>query len=70
MRRRPRVSLQKVRFQRWLPQEQIVPGEDVEYSATLEAVCYAHNKLDVLKAEVPVSTDSGHADDPDRYHLV
>ena len=34
-----------VGFQDWFPEEHIFPEEDVEYSATLKAVRYAHNKL-------------------------
>jgi SulP family sulfate permease len=59
-----------VGFQSWFPVENIFPEEEEEYSATLKAVRYAHNKLDALKPKVPLSTNSEHAEDPDLYYLV
>ncbi|MGB9221834.1 SulP family inorganic anion transporter [Mycobacterium sp.] len=57
--------LNNVGLQSWFPAEHIFPEEDVEYSATLKAVRYAHAKRDAVGAE-PAEA----AEDPDFYYLV
>ncbi|MEB4211260.1 SulP family inorganic anion transporter [Mycobacterium sp. 94-17] len=42
--------LTNVGFQRWFPAEQVFPEEEEEFSATLKAVRYAHNRLAGRKA--------------------
>jgi sulfate permease, SulP family len=59
-----------VGFQSWFPTEQIFPEEDEEYSATLKAVRYAHNKLDAAQDKARVTTNSEHAGEADLYYLV
>jgi sulfate permease, SulP family len=57
--------LNNVGLQSWFPAEHIFPEEDVEYSATLKAVRYAHAARDALESK-PVTTTQ----DPDLYYLV
>ena len=57
--------LNNVGLQSWFPAEHIFPEEDVEYSATLKAVRYAHAKRDAVGAE-----SAEAAEDPDFYYLV
>ncbi|OBG58955.1 MULTISPECIES: SulP family inorganic anion transporter [unclassified Mycobacterium] len=59
--------LHNVGFQGWFPAEQVFPEEDEEFSATLKAVRYAHNKSDV---QSPVTTPPELAPHPELYYLV
>lgn len=59
--------LHNVGFQGWFPAQQVFPEEDEEFSATLKAVRYAHNKLE---AQAPVSTQPELAPHPELYYLV
>ena len=62
--------LNNVGFQSWFPAEHVFPEEDEEYSATLKAVRYAHNKLAELKLKPPFTSAPELADAPDLYYLV
>jgi sulfate permease, SulP family len=59
--------LKNVGFQRWIPAEHVFPEEDEEYSATLKAVRYAHNKLAEPKPKESLATAPEHAE---LYYLV
>jgi SulP family sulfate permease len=58
--------LKNVGFQGWFPAEHVFPEEDEEYSATLKAVRYAHNKLAELKLKEPLTAPG----DAELYYLV
>ena len=45
--------LNNVGFESWFTAEHVFPEEDEDYSATLKAVRYAHNKLAELKLKAP-----------------
>jgi len=62
--------LNNVGFQSWFPAEHIFPEEDEEYSATLKAVRYAHNKLAELRLKEPFTTAPEHAPHTELYYLV
>ncbi|OBH10496.1 SulP family inorganic anion transporter, partial [Mycobacterium sp. E1747] len=62
--------LQNVGFQSWFPAEQIFPEEDEEFSATLKAVRYAHNKLAALNLKAPFTTAPQLTRHPELYYLV
>lgn len=62
--------LKNVGFQKWFPTEQVFPEEDEEYSATLKAVRYAHNKLAELKLNEPFTATPELAAHADLYYLV
>jgi SulP family sulfate permease len=59
--------LKNVGFQGWFPAEHVFPEEDEEYSATLKAVRYAHNRLAELKPQEPLTTSP---EDAELYYLV
>jgi sulfate permease, SulP family len=62
--------LKNVGFQGWFPAEHVFPEEDEEYSATLKAVRYAHNRLAELKPNEPFAAAPGPAPPADLYYLV
>ncbi|OBH87358.1 SulP family inorganic anion transporter [Mycobacterium scrofulaceum] len=62
--------LTNVGFQSWFPAEQVFPEEDEEFSATLKAVRYAHNKLAALNLKAPFTTPPELARHPELYYLV
>jgi len=59
-----------VGFQKWFPAEHIFPEEDEEYSATLKAVRYAHNRLAALKLKAPFTAAPELTEHTDLYYLV
>ncbi|OBA72182.1 sulfate transporter [Mycobacterium sp. 1554424.7] len=59
--------LKNVGFQGWFPADHVFPEEDEEYSATLKAVRYAHNKLAELKLKGPLAAAPDQAE---LYYLV
>ncbi|MBW0019444.1 MAG: SulP family inorganic anion transporter [Mycobacterium sp.] len=59
------VVARNVGFQDWFPPEHIFPEEDVEYSATLKAVRYAHTELAAQEPKPGTGEDA-----PDLYYLV
>jgi SulP family sulfate permease len=60
--------LNNVGFQSWFTAEHVFPEEDEDYSATLKAVRYAHNKLAELK--LPFTGPPELAVHTDLYYLV
>lgn len=62
--------LNNVGFRSWFPTERVFPEEDEEYSATLKAVRYAHNKLAELKLKEPFTGAAERAERADLYYLV
>ena len=62
--------LNNVGFQTWFAAEHVFPEEDEEYSATLKAVRYAHNKLAELKLKPPFTAAPELAAHTDLYYLV
>ncbi|WP_102420014.1 SulP family inorganic anion transporter [Mycobacterium sp. 4858] len=62
--------LNNVGFRHWFPAEQVFPEEDEEFSATLKAVRYAHNKLAALNVKAPFTTAPELAPHADLYYLV
>ena len=62
--------LHNVGFESWFPAEQVFPEEDEEFSATLKAVRYAHNRLAKLKLKEPFATAPELAQHADLYYLV
>jgi SulP family sulfate permease len=62
--------LNNVGFQGWFPHEHVFPEEDEEYSATLKAVRYAHNKLAELSLEQPFTSAPEDAEHAELYYLV
>src|SRR5262249_18291477 len=62
--------LNNVGFQSWFPAEHVYPEEDEEYSATLKAVRYAHNRLAELKLKEPFTGAPELAAHADLYYLV
>ena len=62
--------LKNVGFESWFPAEHVFPEEEEEYSATLKAVRYAHNKLAELKLKEPFTGEPEHTDHTDLYYLV
>jgi sulfate permease, SulP family len=62
--------LRNIGFDDWFPADQVFPEEDQEYSATLRAVRFARNKLDIDEpGSAPVKPDGTPASDP-LYYLV
>lgn len=59
--------LKNVGFQGWFPADHVFPEEDEEYSATLKAVRYAHNKLAALRLKEPLAAAPDQAE---LYYLV
>ncbi|WP_231117933.1 SulP family inorganic anion transporter [Mycobacterium colombiense] len=62
--------LNNVGFQSWFPGEQVFPEEDEEFSATLKAVRYAHNRLADLKLKEPFTSAPELAPHSELYYLV
>ncbi|MGD1111717.1 MAG: SulP family inorganic anion transporter, partial [Mycobacterium sp.] len=62
--------LNNVGFQSWFAAEHVFAEEDEEYSATLKAVRYAHNKLAELKLKPPFTSAPELAPHTDLYYLV
>lgn len=62
--------LNNVGFQSWFPVEQVFPEEDEEFSATLKAVRYAHNRLADLKVNEPFTSAPELAPHSELYYLV
>ncbi len=62
--------LKNVGFESWFPAEHVFPEEEEEYSATLKAVRYAHNKLAELKLKEPFTTRPERTEHTDLYYLV
>jgi sulfate permease, SulP family len=62
--------LRNVGFQNWFSAEHIFPEEDEEYSATLKAVRYAHNRLAALKLNAPFTAAPEITEHTDLYYLV
>jgi sulfate permease, SulP family len=62
--------LRNIGFDDWFPADQVFPEEDQEYSATLRAVRFARDKLDIDEpGSAPVKPDGALASDP-LYYLV
>ncbi|BCZ21570.1 SulP family inorganic anion transporter [Mycobacterium senriense] len=62
--------LNNVGFRSWFPAEQVFPEEDEEFSATLKAVRYAHNRLADLKVKEPFTSAPELAPHSELYYLV
>jgi sulfate permease, SulP family len=62
--------LNNVGFQSWFTAEHVFPEQDEQYSATLKAVRYAHNKLAELKLKPPFTAAPELAPHTDLYYLV
>jgi SulP family sulfate permease len=62
--------LNNVGFQSWFAAAHVFAEEDEEYSATLKAVRYAHNKLAELKLKPPFTSAPELAPHTDLYYLV
>jgi SulP family sulfate permease len=62
--------LNNVGFQSWFAPEHVFPEEDEDYSATLKAVRYAHNKLAELKLAAPFPVTPERVAHTDLYYLV
>jgi len=62
--------LKNVGFEKWYTAEHVFPEGDQEYSATLNAVRYAHNRMAELKLKEPYTPPSEPAADIDLYYLV
>jgi SulP family sulfate permease len=62
--------LHNVGLQQWFNAEHVFPEEDEEFSATLKAVRYAHNKLAELKLKEPFTAAPELSPHPDLYYLV
>ncbi|WP_077086915.1 SulP family inorganic anion transporter [Mycobacterium rhizamassiliense] len=62
--------LDNVGFESWFAAEHVFPEEDEEYSATLRAVRYAHNKLAELKLKQPPTAATELTPHNDLYYLV
>ena len=62
--------LNNVGFQSWFAAEHVFPEEDEDFSATLKAVRYAHNKLADLKLKEPFTSAPEIAPHTDLYYLV
>lgn len=62
--------LNNVGFRNWFPVEQVFPEEDEEFSATLKAVRYAHNRLADLKVKEPFTSAPELAPHSELYYLV
>lgn len=62
--------LNNVGFQSCFTPEHVFPEVDEEYSATLKAVRYAHNKLAELKLKPPFTSAPEIAPHADLYYLV
>ena len=62
--------LNNVGFQSWFDAEHVFAEEDEEYSATLKAVRYAHNKLAELELKPPFTSTPEIAPHTDLYYLV
>jgi sulfate permease, SulP family len=62
--------LKNVGFQGWFPAEHVFPEEEEEYSATLKAVRYAHNKLAELNLKEPFTNAPELIAHANLYYLV
>jgi SulP family sulfate permease len=62
--------LKNIGFESWFPAEHLFPEEDEDYSATLKAVRYAHNKLAELNLKEPFKTAPERTEHSDLYYLV
>ncbi|WAJ45468.1 SulP family inorganic anion transporter [Mycobacterium sp. Aquia_216] len=62
--------LNNVGFQSWFTAEHVFPEEDEDFSATLKAVRYAHNKLADLNLKEPFTSAPEIAPHTDLYYLV
>ncbi|ORA08232.1 hypothetical protein BST14_24750 [Mycobacterium arosiense ATCC BAA-1401 = DSM 45069] len=62
--------LNNVGFKSWFPAEQVFPEEDEEFSATLKAVRYAHNRLAGRKINEPSTGATELAPHAELYYLV
>jgi sulfate permease, SulP family len=62
--------LKNVGLEKWFAEDHIFPEEDEEFSATLKAVRYAHNKLAGLKLKEPFTALPEHTPHADLYYLV
>jgi SulP family sulfate permease len=62
--------LNNVGFQSWFTAEHVFPEQDEDYSATLKAVRYAHNKLAELNLKPPFTFAPEIAPHTDLYYLV
>jgi SulP family sulfate permease len=62
--------LKNVGFESWFPPEHLYPEEDEDYSATLKAVRYAHNKLAELNLKEPFKAAPERTEHSDLYYLV
>jgi sulfate permease, SulP family len=62
--------LGNVGFRKWFPEEHVFPEEDEEFSATLKAVRYAHNKLAEHKLKEPFTAAPERTEHSDLYYLV
>lgn len=62
--------LNNVGFQSWFPAEQVFPEEDEEFSATLKAVRYAHNRLADLNVKERFTSAPELAPHSELYYLV
>jgi sulfate permease, SulP family len=62
--------LRNVGFETWFAAEHVFPEEDEEYSATLKAVRYAHDKLARLKLKEPFTPAPERTEHDELYYLV
>jgi SulP family sulfate permease len=62
--------LRNVGFDSWFPAEHVFPEEDEEFSATLKAVRYSHNKLAERKVKEPFTSTPELAPHAELYYLV
>lgn len=62
--------LHNVGFDGWFPPEQVFPEEDEEFSATLKAVRYAHNRLAEQRLKEPFTGVPELAPHAELYYLV
>jgi sulfate permease, SulP family len=62
--------LKNVGFLDWFTTEHLFPEEDEDYSATLKAVRYAHDKLAELKLKEPFGTPPERIEHSGLYYLV
>ncbi|WP_082984436.1 SulP family inorganic anion transporter [Mycobacterium sp. 1465703.0] len=62
--------LRNVGFHNWFPAEHVFPEEDEEFSATLKAVRYAHNKLAEKRVKEPFTSTPELAPHAELYYLV
>ena len=62
--------LKNVGLDSWFQSEHVFPEEEVEYSATLKAVRYGHNRLAELKLKEPFTAVPERTEHTDLYYLV